>query len=346
MLALEAWAMVSIDPPLPNNVRSEPGSSSKVIGMVQPGEILQITDGPQCADGYTWWYIHSADGLDGWTAEGDAGGYWIVPLQPVVDWGTEQNTVTLTAGQVRSAFDIESAIHNATARGTRPGIVILDGRNGTFVFTEPDRSINVFVSNLALVGVNHARIQGCGDGLFFDNLPLRNILVEGIEFVCDGHGIWTNSAFDSVILRNNVFRTGSTAITMGGASSNWVITHNQIVTEAEGIKITAGKKFILANNDITAGVGIILRQCYDFQVLDNLIRAADTGVQLIQKAARNVVQKNTIQGVRLAGIWLETGVTDNLILENRVSCAPGTSCKTVEASPAALEANTISGNTP
>jgi hypothetical protein len=346
MLALEAWAMVSLDPPLPNNVRSEPGSSSKVIGMVQPGEILQITDGPQCADGYTWWYIHSAHGLEGWTAEGDAGGYWIVPLQPVVDWATDENTVTLTAGQVRSAVEIEGAIQTATARGTRPGVVILDGRDGPFVYTQPDESINIFVSDLALVGINQARIQGCGDGLFFDNFPLRNILVEGIEFVCDGHGVWTGSAFEAVTIRNNVFRTGLAGFMMGGASSDWLISGNKIESESNGMEITAGKNFIITKNDVTGYTGILLRQCYDFTVSDNTIWGRELGVQLIQKAARNLIEKNVIQEVRTAGVLLETGVSDNLILENSVMCAPGTSCKTVEAAPAVLEVNTIRGNTP
>lgn len=345
-LKLKDWAMVSLQPWLPNNVRAEPGLSAKVIGVVQPGAILQIIDGPRCADGYSWWQSLSSAGLQGWTAEGDASGYWIVPLQPVVDWGTDQNTVTLTAGQVTSAGEIEGAINNATKYGTRPGVVILDGSQGPFVYTQPDRSLNIFVSNLALLGVNQAQIKGCGDGLFFDNFPLRNIQVAGIEFFCEGHGIHTSSAFDAVIFRDNIFHTGRAAIIMSGASSNWTFIGNHIDTQAVGIDITSGKNFFITGNHINGNTAILLRQCYDFQVRNNILIGGEWGMQIIQKAARNLVQNNTILQVSLAGIHLGTDTVDNQILSNRITCAVGASCIAVDASPAAAEANTIKDNTP
>ena len=72
------WARVSGNPPLPSRIRSQPGSSGEVIGQVQPGENVLVVDGPRCANGYTWWYVRSPDGLEGWAAEGDAAGYWLV----------------------------------------------------------------------------------------------------------------------------------------------------------------------------------------------------------------------------------------------------------------------------
>ena len=78
------WARVSVDPPLANKVRSQPGVSAELTGHVQPGESVLVVDGPVCADGYTWWFVRSLAGLEGWTAEGDAQGYWLV--EPISVW--------------------------------------------------------------------------------------------------------------------------------------------------------------------------------------------------------------------------------------------------------------------
>jgi len=83
-LKLNDWAMVSTDPPLPNKIRSQPAISGELIGQVQPGENVQVVDGPTCADGYTWWFVRSLDGLEGWTVEGDNEGYWLV--DPIYAW--------------------------------------------------------------------------------------------------------------------------------------------------------------------------------------------------------------------------------------------------------------------
>ena len=61
-------------------------------------------------------------------------------------------TVTLTKDDVASARDIEAAIVTATNFGSEAGVVILDGSSGAFTYTEPDKSINIFVSNLDSAG--------------------------------------------------------------------------------------------------------------------------------------------------------------------------------------------------
>jgi serine/threonine protein kinase len=74
-------AHVSLDPPLPNRVRSDPNTDAEVIGHLQVGERMDIEDGPECAQGWIWWYVRSREtGLTGWTAEGDKKDYWLVPL--------------------------------------------------------------------------------------------------------------------------------------------------------------------------------------------------------------------------------------------------------------------------
>jgi hypothetical protein len=83
-LKIGDWAMVGLEPPLPNKVRSQPGSSSELVGQIQPGENVLVLAGPTCADGYAWWQVRSLTGLEGWTVEGDTSGYWLV--DPISVW--------------------------------------------------------------------------------------------------------------------------------------------------------------------------------------------------------------------------------------------------------------------
>lgn len=340
-LYLGGHAVVSRTPPKPNRLRSEPstkGGDSTVIGWIQPDEEIVLLQGPACAEGWAWWKVTSvSSGQSGWTSEGDGENYWLIPFNPE----SVQNEITLTADQVDSAVDIEAAIKRATTDGARPGTVILDGRNGAFVFTGADRSLNIFVSNLTLRGVNQAVIKNCGDGLFFDNFPLKNILVEGIEFVCEGEGVVASGSFTGVTLYNNRFRAGRNGIGMGGASSDWLITENVIETDQAGIEITGANKIAITNNHISGNIGITLRQCSKFQVLKNVIQASYQGILLVQESWKNLVQMNTILGVSHSGIALEPGVTGNQILANSVSCAPGTGCLAVDATPEVVKMNTI-----
>ena len=82
------YAYVSLDPPLANRVRNGPGKNYSVVGSVQPGKIMEITDGPECADNWIWWKIRELEtNLVGWTAEGDNQGYWLVPCASEIECG-------------------------------------------------------------------------------------------------------------------------------------------------------------------------------------------------------------------------------------------------------------------
>lgn len=80
-LRVDDLAMVSFDPPLPNRVRAEPNTYSTILGKIQPGQQVIIKDGPVCAGNWVWWKVRVVDSsLRGWTAEGDQGNYWLVPV--------------------------------------------------------------------------------------------------------------------------------------------------------------------------------------------------------------------------------------------------------------------------
>lgn len=74
-------AKVSEDPPYPNRVRSQPNTSSDILGLLEVGEMMEIIGGPVCSQGWIWWEVRSLEkNLSGWTAEGDGKDYWLVPV--------------------------------------------------------------------------------------------------------------------------------------------------------------------------------------------------------------------------------------------------------------------------
>jgi len=74
-------AFVSTDPPLPNRVRTLPNPESPIIGYLDVSEKIEILEGPVCSSTWIWWRIRSLEkNMTGWTAEGDAENYWLVPL--------------------------------------------------------------------------------------------------------------------------------------------------------------------------------------------------------------------------------------------------------------------------
>ena len=75
-------AYVAFAPATASNLRSEPDvERGTVTSQIQPGERVRVVDGPVCHDGLIWWMVvREGDVLTGWTAEGDATGYWLLPL--------------------------------------------------------------------------------------------------------------------------------------------------------------------------------------------------------------------------------------------------------------------------
>ena len=271
----------------------------------------------------------------------------LIPFQLFsAQMGSKQNRVVLTASQVTSAIDIEKAIKSATVEGTRPGTVILDGKEGPFLLSGPDQSVNIFVSNLILRGVNGAVIRGCDDGLFFDNFPLKHIVVSEITFFCSGDGVEASGEFQDIALQNNLFQVEKNGISITGASSKWKITGNLILAGMDAIRLTGVEKATITKNHLSGTIAVGIFQGSKNLVRDNAIQAAYQGVLLGQETWQNIVQENTILGMTAAGIALEPGVAGNRVLANSVLCALEANCLTVDAVPEIEEMNTIFGNRP
>jgi hypothetical protein len=57
--------------------RSGPGLNYARLTIVKDGTILEVLEGPEEADGYTWWRLKDEDGFVGWAAD-----KWLVPTLP------------------------------------------------------------------------------------------------------------------------------------------------------------------------------------------------------------------------------------------------------------------------
>jgi hypothetical protein len=67
--------------PDPLNVRRTPGTSDddQILGRISVNEVFYVLDGPECADGYNWFYIRYRT-FEGWIAEGDNISYFVEPF--------------------------------------------------------------------------------------------------------------------------------------------------------------------------------------------------------------------------------------------------------------------------
>ncbi|MDF3031301.1 MAG: hypothetical protein K0R03_1859 [Moraxellaceae bacterium] len=265
----------------------------------------------------------------------------LLALCSVTSAVAQAGTVTLTSNNVSSALDIEAAINTATNFGTTPGTVILSGRKGDFVYSGPDRSINIQVSNLTLRGVHGATIANCDDGLFFDDVAVRDIRVEQITFHCTGDGIdyVGTSPRKDVTVRNNVFETGASGISVTN-TIDWRIINNSIVagpaSGQTGIALVGSRDSQIVGNTLIAAQGLRLDSAGSLvssgnRVIANRIAAHDTGIRLDTGANKNSVLANRIVlfGPVGTGVFLDSGTFRNRVQGNRASIVPGGTLTTV-----------------
>jgi hypothetical protein len=76
-------AYIAYAPPDPNRLHETPGLSAPLVSwLLQPGQEVAIVGGPECADEMVWWQVRvPGTQIEGWTAEGDAQAYWLLPAE-------------------------------------------------------------------------------------------------------------------------------------------------------------------------------------------------------------------------------------------------------------------------
>jgi hypothetical protein len=58
---------------------SDASDADEILGRIRINEVFNVLDGPECVDGYNWFYIRY-NTLEGWIAEGDDSGYFVEPF--------------------------------------------------------------------------------------------------------------------------------------------------------------------------------------------------------------------------------------------------------------------------
>jgi hypothetical protein len=78
-LILNERGRVLNEDPRPLNMRLRPGTSSSIIGRIEPNEIFFVLEGPECVEAYNWYRVRY-NALEGWIAEGDLTSYFVEPF--------------------------------------------------------------------------------------------------------------------------------------------------------------------------------------------------------------------------------------------------------------------------
>lgn len=257
------------------------------------------------------------------------------------------DVVVLSADQVHTAIDIENALKAATADGTRPGQVVLDGSRGIFQYDSAygnDFDINIFYSDVVLRGDNRAVIQGGGINL--DGMTLENITIQNLGMVCPADCI---SSPSGIHLGVNIIENWLIANNIGiqvMKTDEWVIQQNTIQAGSMGIQLVETSGITVKNNRIAGEFPILLQEADHSVIQGNTLLGSWQGVRLLTPSNNNQVISNMILGVQAAGISLEPGTYENHIHSNLVKCARGYACLTVDAPGSAAEENYIWGNRP
>ncbi len=157
---------------LPNIIREQPGSSSKLLGQIPPNDTLIVIDGPRCTtlDKIVWWQVNY-NNLIGWTGEGQSGTYWLEPanvgLTPTAP--TPENVVITTdnAAQVNSLLTFNtplalSADGKLYAWTLDDAIVVSDIRSQTQITSFAENGVKI--SSLAFNAATTVLVAGMENG--------------------------------------------------------------------------------------------------------------------------------------------------------------------------------------
>lgn len=101
----------------PLRVRAEPGGT--ITSQISPSTVFVTLAGPQCQGGFAWWQVRTADGVEGWLAEGGSpGGYFVEPYTPMTVGDTLAALPTATTALIVATVTPEPPAEAPTAEVT------------------------------------------------------------------------------------------------------------------------------------------------------------------------------------------------------------------------------------
>lgn len=257
--------------------------------------------------------------------------------------------ILLSADEVASAADIESAISAATAGGTRPGTVLLDASAGAFTYSALDRTINIAYPNVTLRSSNGAVIENCDDGVLLEPGKSDNATIEGIGFSCLNSGILAPSNEQAQVtsfgtLRQNVIDAHGFGIQVVGGY-RWTITSNRINAGTDALNLSRASGSLVTNNWLVGNeLAVQLHFASGNKIINNALEASYQGILLTTGSNGNRISHNRVAGPSHSGISLEDGCQGNRVHGNIITCAADSTCVAVSGSSHAFALNRISGN--
>lgn len=154
---------LTISPAL--NIREAPRrNADRLRQPLDPGTLVEVLDGPECADGFTWWFV-SAAGLEGWVSEGNPDVYFLSePVDP-------DNLPTTD----NDDFD------TSTDPNPNPPLGTLDGRPGGGNFEDTCRGVFNGIAG------RESSFEGdLNNGSFISFTPFLNVLEVDTPAICLG----------------------------------------------------------------------------------------------------------------------------------------------------------------
>jgi hypothetical protein len=149
-----------VTPGSSNNLRAAPTTSAERIGQISAGTVVNVLEGPVCADGFAWWRVETLDAaLNGWTVEAVEGAYALVPPAEgftaaplegeIIAYEGAQITLPPTLGISADAVLAESII-GTDLEGVYPGEEWLTQPEGIHFLFNPTASAARFDNRIAI----------------------------------------------------------------------------------------------------------------------------------------------------------------------------------------------------
>jgi nitrous oxidase accessory protein NosD len=177
-------------------------------------------------------------------------------------------------------------------------------------------------------------------------MMLKNVTIENLAMHCPADCIisWGGPHRNITIRETSLIATGF-GIQVAETDS-WRILGNTIQAGGVAVDMIEASRITLLNNRLAGFIPVKLYHSHDCRVIHNTALGKWEGVLVTSLSNGNLVIANTILSVESAGISLEPETHDNQVHGNRVQCAAGYDCLTVQALDIVWDQNHISGNRP